>query len=231
MCGSCTRDTWHRTQCTSRATGATWPRAVKTPRPAPLPLQWRRSLGLVTCENTHSMSAHTSTVLQSTYLLTSRHSSHLNKPSTLRWAAPGVGWLDLLLLLCTMGETRILTPFNPFIQGFILEYFLGLARNRVTIIFSLFVKCAPSPIFPSYSELSQFIGVETPDRCPASFFMLPLLCICVIIPHEIFVKCQNTKLYFILIIRILVETCRHIKTSTLYYDTSTPVTSIKQDPD
>ena len=118
-----------------------------------------------------------------------------------------------------MGETRILTQFNPFI----LEYFLGLARNRVTIIFSLFVKCAPSPIFPSYSELSQFIGVETPDRCPASFFMLPLLCICVIIPHEIFVKCQNTKLYFILIIRILVETCRHIKTSTLYYDTSSPV--------
>ena len=120
-----------------------------------------------------------------------------------------------------MGETRILTQFNPFI----LEYFLGLARNRVTIIFSLFVKCAPSPIFPSYSELSQFIGVETPDRCPASFFMLPLLCICVIIPHEIFVKCQNTKLYFILIIRILVETCRHIKKSTLYYDTSSPVSN------
>ena len=170
------------------------------------------------------MSAHTSTV----YIPADQHqSSHLNKPSTLRWAAPGVGWLDLLLLLCTMGETRILTQFNPFI----LEYFLGLARNRVTIIFSLFVKCAPSPIFPSYSELSQFIGVETPDRCPASFFMLPLLCICVIIPHEIFVKCQNTKLYFILIIRILVETCRHIKTSTLYYDTSSPSASIKQDPD
>ena len=108
-----------------------------------------------------------------------------------------------------------------------MEYFLGLARNRVTIIFSLFVKSAPSPIFPSYSELSQFIGVETPDRCPASFFMLPLLCICVIIPHEIFGKCQNTKLYFILIIRILVETCRHIKTSPLYYDISSPSASSK----
>ena len=145
MCGSCTRDTWHRTQCTSRATGATWPRAVKTPRPAPLPLQWRRSLGLVTCENTHSMSAHT---LLSTYLLTSRHSSHLNKPSTLRWAAPGVGWLDLLLFLCTMGETRILTQFNPFI----LEYFLG----RVTIIFFLVCKMCP---FSHFSELFWVITI------------------------------------------------------------------------
>ena len=137
-----TPDTMHVTRHWSHVTTCCKDSAA---RPAPVTVAPRAR----TCNLwKHSLHVRTFTVLQSTYLLTSRQSSHLNKPSTLRWAAPGVGWLDLLLFLCTMGETRILTQFNPFI----LEYFLG----RVTIIFFLVCKMCP---FSHFSELFWVITI------------------------------------------------------------------------